>query len=119
MPWEEGKKLPSNSLILTASWVKDVERIKVKELNIETLSSPRSSADLSHITQMVFDGLSRPVPATGKQGKSNRNEELPNEEIKQQQPWEGSLDHLQDLHKVATWISIPKCQQLLPKQPKK
>lgn len=64
LPWEEGKKLPSNSLILTASWVKEVERIKVKELNIETLSSPRSSADLSHITQMVFDGLSRPVPAT-------------------------------------------------------
>lgn len=55
--------MPSNSLILTASWVKEVERIKVKELNIETLSSSGSSADLSHITQMVFDGLSQPVPA--------------------------------------------------------
>lgn len=42
--------------------MKEVERIKVKELNIETLCFPRSSADLSHITQMVFDGLSQRVP---------------------------------------------------------
>lgn len=69
MPWKEGKKLPSSSLILTASWVKEVERIKVKELNIETLSSPRSSADLSHITQKIFDGLSQPVPAADAEQK--------------------------------------------------
>lgn len=63
MPWEEGKKLLSNSLILTASRMKEVEKIKVRELNIETLSSPRFSADLSHITQMVFDALNQPLPA--------------------------------------------------------
>lgn len=60
MPWEEGKKLLSNSLILTASWMNKVE--KIKELNIETLLPSRSSADLSHITQMVFDGLNQPGP---------------------------------------------------------
>lgn len=60
MPWEEAKKLLSNSPLRTASWMKEVE--KIKELNIETLFPPRSSADLSHITQIVFDGQNQPVP---------------------------------------------------------
>lgn len=57
------------------------------------------------------------------QGKNNKYQQLPNEEIKQQKTWgkqplspSGSL---LKAHKAATWISLPKRQQLFPNHTKK
>lgn len=64
--WEEGKKLLSNSIILTAQLGERKYRYKSDGIKHETLSSTGFSANMNHITWITFVGLGQPAVAAAK-----------------------------------------------------